>query len=64
MGVTFSSMPKRIPRRDPVSETHPEPPRRVPFALALQRDGPVDSGVASRLHARRQSRLEIAEASS
>ena len=57
-------MPKRIPRREPIPEAHPEPPRRVPFALAIHRDGLVNSEYVTRLLARRQTRFEIAEASS
>ncbi|HEV8671274.1 MAG TPA: hypothetical protein VGS01_11125 [Candidatus Limnocylindria bacterium] len=53
-------MPKRIPRRahpDALPVTPPEPPRRVPFALAIVRDGLVSAAPVSRLHQRRQTRV-------
>jgi hypothetical protein len=52
-------MPKRIPRHsDPQPVTPPEPPRRVPFALALIRNGLMPATPISRL-VRRQTRVKL-----
>ena len=56
MRRTLPPMPKRIPRHDPLPVTPPEPPRRVPFALAIVRDGLMPATPISRL-VRRQTRI-------
>ncbi|HEV8671272.1 MAG TPA: hypothetical protein VGS01_11115 [Candidatus Limnocylindria bacterium] len=47
-------MPKRRPRPDALPVTPPEPPR-LPFALAIVRDGLVNAALVSR-QPRRQMR--------